>query len=60
MEAIVSSHILKVIAGVVIGGALGYLYYRFVGCASGACPITSNKYSATLYGALMGLILTMK
>jgi F0F1-type ATP synthase assembly protein I len=49
-----------VIAGVVIGGALGYLYYRFVGCASGACPITSNKYSATLYGALMGLILTMK
>lgn len=42
----------------VLGGALiGYLYYRFVGCRSGVCPITSNPYISAGYGALMGLML---
>ena len=26
----------------VVGAIGGYLYYRFVGCVSGACMITSN------------------
>lgn len=42
----------------VIGGAVvGYLYYRFVGCRSGACPISSNPFISTGYGALMGFIM---
>jgi hypothetical protein len=42
----------------VAGGALvGFLYWRFVGCASGACPLTSNPYIATAYGGLIGLLL---
>lgn len=48
---------LKLIIGVVIGGALGYLYYRKVGCASGTCPITSSPGGTTLYGALIGYLL---
>lgn len=39
------------------GAAAGYLYYAFVGCASGTCPITSNPYISTLYGALAGVLL---
>jgi len=42
----------------VVGGALvGLLYYRLVGCRSGACPITGNPYIATLYGAVLGFLL---
>lgn len=38
-------------------GALGgFLYWRFVGCASGSCPIKSVWYMSTLYGALLGFL----
>lgn len=50
---------LMIIAGVVGGGVLGFLYYKFIGCASGACPITRNPYISTIYGALMGLLLVL-
>ncbi len=41
---------------VIIGAAGGFLYYKFIGCASGACPITSNPWSSTIYGAVLGLL----
>jgi hypothetical protein len=40
--------------GIVVGAISGYLYYFYVGCASGTCAITSNPINSTLYGALMG------
>lgn len=43
--------------GVILGAISGYLYYHFVGCASGTCAITSNPWISTLYGALMGGLL---
>jgi hypothetical protein len=42
-----------------LGALGGYAYYYFVGCRSGACPISSNPWISTTYGAGMGLILTM-
>jgi len=40
--------------GVVVGAVAGYLYYFYVGCASGTCAITSKPLNSTLYGGLMG------
>ena len=48
----------RYIVGLVVGGVLGFLYYRFVGCASGACPISSNPYISTIYGSVLGLLLS--
>jgi len=59
MESLLTTHVLKIILGIVIGGVLGYLYYRVIGCSSGICPITSNKYISTLYGAIMGLLISL-
>lgn len=42
------------IAPVAIGAAGGYLWYRFVGCRTGSCPITSNPWASTIYGAVIG------
>jgi hypothetical protein len=46
-----------IIVGVLVGGIGGYLYYHFVGCASGTCAITSKPLNSTLYGMLMGGLL---
>ena len=48
--------IYKKILPVIAGAALGFAYYYFIGCYSGTCPITSNPYISTAYGALIGLI----
>ena len=42
------------ILGIILGAIGGYLYYHFVGCASGSCAITSKPINSTMYGALMG------
>lgn len=47
-------------AGVIIlGAALGYAYYHFVGCRTGTCPITSNPWISTGYGAFFGFVLML-
>ncbi len=43
----------KYIIASIIGALLGYIYYKKIGCASGTCPITSNKYVSIIYGALL-------
>ncbi len=43
---------------VVGGGAAGYAYYRFIGCSSGVCPISSNPVISTIYGAFMGFMMS--
>jgi hypothetical protein len=48
--------ILKVMLPIVIGAGAGFAYYYFIGCISGSCPITSNPYISTGYGAGVGLI----
>ena len=46
--------------GCVLGAIGGYAYYYFIGCQSGACPLTSNPYISVIYGALIGSILMHK
>ena len=46
-----------VLVGAAIGGVLGFLYYRFVGCSTGSCPLTSNPYASTLYGIVLGALI---
>lgn len=43
--------------GIVLGALGGFLYWRFIGCNSGTCPITSTWHNSAGYGALIGALL---
>lgn len=49
---------LKRIGPILLGASAGYAYYYFIGCVSGTCPITSNPWSSTAYGAVLGALLS--
>ena len=40
-----------------IGAIAGFLYWNYVGCASGNCAITSRWYTSTIYGLILGWLL---
>jgi len=41
----------------VIGAISGFLYWRYVGCTSGTCPIKSVWYWSTIWGGAIGYLL---
>lgn len=43
--------------GFLLGAIGGWLYWRFVGCLGGSCPIWSNPWISTGYGGLLGWLL---
>lgn len=50
---ILRKHVFTLV-GVLLGAVAGFLYWKFVGCSSGTCPITSKPLNSTLYGSVMG------
>jgi hypothetical protein len=53
-----SKYFLKSFLGLLIGGTAGFLYYRFIGCSTGSCIITSHPYSAIFAGGLTGYLIS--
>ncbi len=43
--------------GALVGGFAGFLYWKYVGCLTGTCAITSSPINSTLYFAFFGAIL---
>lgn len=50
--------LVKSVLGALVGAAVGYAMYRFVGCKTGACPLTANPWVAMAIWGLMGLMLS--
>lgn len=44
--------------GAALGAIGGFLYWKYVGCLTGTCAITSNPVNSTIYFALFGALLT--
>lgn len=42
--------------GLLVGGGLGFLYQKLVGCRRGTCPLMATPLRGILYGGGMGLI----
>ncbi|MFZ4591833.1 MAG: hypothetical protein ACOYN6_12600 [Ignavibacteria bacterium] len=53
LKVLVKKYILTIIL-TVIGLIGGFMYWKFIGCASGTCAIKSNMLLMTVYGGLIG------
>ena len=42
--------------GFLIGALAGFLYWKYVGCLTGSCAITSNPFRSTVYFGIMGAL----
>lgn len=46
-----------IILGTVLGALGGFLYWKFVGCESGGCPITASPVNSVIWGSVTGALL---
>ncbi len=42
--------------GAIVGGIAGYIYWKYVGCLTGTCAITSNPIRSTIYFGVTGAL----
>ncbi|MEI8289123.1 MAG: DUF6132 family protein [Verrucomicrobiota bacterium] len=49
--------ILRIIIGIFVGGGLDFGWYKYAGCSTGACPLTSHPVISTIYGAVLGVLI---
>ncbi len=43
--------------GASIGAVAGFIYWKYVGCLTGTCAITSSPVNSTIYFAFFGAVL---
>jgi len=48
--------LLKSAIGAIVGAAIGFAIYRFVGCKTGTCPLNSNPWIAMAVWGLVGFM----
>jgi hypothetical protein len=53
--SIAKRHGRKIVGGL-LGAALGYAWYRVVGCSTGTCALSANPWTATLLPAVLGVL----
>lgn len=54
MQSLFSNRILRKLLPPALGALAGLAYWRFAGCATGSCPITSHWWSSVVYGTIAG------
>ena len=45
------------VLGAIVGGLAGFFYWRYVGCYSGYCMITSKPFNSIIYFAILGSLM---
>ena len=48
---------MRLAVGLLVGAGVGFAMYKFVGCRTGACPLTANPWLAMAIWGLMGALL---
>lgn len=51
--------VIRIVIGAFVGALVSLAYYKFVGCRTGTCPITSDPYASAMFGVVVGGILAV-
>jgi hypothetical protein len=51
------TYTLKIVVGALVGAAIGYAVFRFIGCRSGACILIGNPVVPTVMFGVMGALM---
>lgn len=51
-------NVLRTVLFIALGGGVGFGVHRYIGCRTGACHIWASPYASTIYGALLGFLLS--
>ncbi len=54
---ILDNKIYRTSIGAFVGGILGFLYWKYIGCSTGSCPLTSNPFQSVLLFGVLGAML---
>ena len=58
LQTIAQKQWIKHVVFAATGASAGFMYYHFIGCNNGTCPISSNPYISTMYGGALGMIIS--
>jgi hypothetical protein len=53
-----NKRLIILISSITLGLVAGFLYWKFIGCSTGTCPITSNWHMSTLFGGVFGYLIS--
>lgn len=53
-KSLVKHRLIRLGMGALAGAVLGLLYWKFVGCHSGTCPLTSSPIKTVILFSFMG------
>ncbi len=59
-QKLLSNNFYRIILGALVGAGIGFLYWEFIGCNSGTCPLTSNPYKTVAIFTFMGALYAKK
>lgn len=48
---------MKQLIAAVVGGVIGAVWYKTIGCQGGACPLSSNIVMSVFWGAIGGFLI---
>lgn len=51
------NNLIRPLLGALVGAGVGFAMYKFVGCKTGACPLTANPWISMLIYGLVGAVM---
>lgn len=54
LKTILMNRVYRFFIGAAMGAGVGYLYWTFIGCTNGTCPLTADPYRTIGLFAIIG------